>query len=956
MRSPALRVLLAAALLPACNVTVPWSEGETAPSGVGGPSSVSVSPAALSFSAAPGDPTPPAQVLTVSVTGVVYVDVEWTGDAVASASFAMTGAAAGEIRVLPAPTGSAPSTRSGTVTVIGCADEACSRQVAGSPISVPVTYEVQASTFHASPSSLTFAYGQGAALPEGQVVSLSDSASGSAAWSVSVIHPTGATGWLRISPGSGTLPASPMISIAPQPTIAVGTHTAVAIFASAGGERRVNVTLEVTRPGLAASTASVGFSSFVGADAPPPAQEVEVTASGGAAIAYTTAVTYLTGGTGWLAPVVGGTTPARVALGVNAAATTAGTRTARVTFSPANGGTAASVDVTYTAAPAGIHAAPASLELRGYRGQTSPPSGALALTTDAGQVAFTAAATYGAGATGWLGWAGTSPAPTTLSATASETELAPGQYGATLRVTPANGAPALVIPVTYDVLAPPLAAVPAEVAFTVTAATTPDQIASAVTLSSADGPISWTASSPAAWIAVSPASGASSTTAVLDLSLVPAELAALPNGAHATAVRIEYEVGGAAVALDLPVTLALDLPRVRFASPATIVAGDAGAVILRGEALGDVEGLQVRFGGATVAAPAPASATELRLQPPAGLATGSHLVSVENGLGLTLSRAQVTVVAPTDRAAASVATTGAKTRLLFDDARGAAWAANRAEGIVERFTSTPSGWVRDTVAVEGLADLALSPDGTRVVALGTSLHELDPDAATLSATPTISFGANDWRLAFANDGVGVLVNRASSWGCVGYDFLARRTFSLGAACANTYGGGVGATGDGRRVVVVSFGLSPNPPLGWYDASAGAFVSSAIQLGANWIAADRTGDRVFALNDFYSYVPSYTNGVYDAAGTLLGRLSPSTARAVLSPDGTRAYAYDTSLKIRTYDLTAAPAAGVFPELGAAGGVLPATSPGAHAGVRMAIAADGRTLFLAGNGGFVVHPLP
>jgi len=254
---------------------------------------------------------------------------------------------------------------------------------------------------------------------------------------------------------------------------------------------------------------------------------------------------------------------------------------------------------------------------------------------------------------------------------------------------------------------------------------------------------------------------------------------------------------------------------------------------------------------------------------------------------------------------------------------------------------------------------ALSPDGTRIVALGTSLYEIDPDSATLSATPTISFGANNWRMAFANDGVGVLVNRAASWGCVGYDFLARRTVGLGAACADTYGGGVGAAGDGRRVVVTSSGLSPNPPLGWYDASAGAYVASATQVGANWIAADRTGARVLALNDFYSYVPSYTNGVYDAAATYLGSLPATTARAVLSPGGTRAYALDHAAgRVRTYDLAATPdpVTHLFPELGTAGGVAPSVSPGAHAGVRMALSADGRTLFLAGDGNFVVFPLP
>jgi hypothetical protein len=55
----------------------------------------------------------------------------------------------------------------------------------------------------------------------------------------------------------------------------------------------------------------------------------------------------------------------------------------------------------------------------------------------------------------------------------------------------------------------------------------------------------------------------------------------------------------------------------------------------------------------------------------------------------------------------------------------------------------------------------------------------------------------------------------------------------------------------------------------------------------------------------------------------------------------------------FDLAAAPVAGIYPELGTPGRTAPVASPGA--GVRMALSADGQTLFLAGDQRFVVFPL-
>jgi hypothetical protein len=93
-------------------------------------------------------------------------------------------------------------------------------------------------------------------------------------------------------------------------------------------------------------------------------------------------------------------------------------------------------------------------------------------------------------------------------------------------------------------------------------------------------------------------------------------------------------------------------------------------------------------------------------------------------------------------------------------------------------------------------------------------------------------------------------------------------------------------------------------------------------------------------------------VYDASYNLLGTLPGTTLAVVVKPDATRAYTFDSTGQVRSFNLTAAPAGGPFPEVGS--GTTLAGNPGT--GVRMAISPDGGTLFLAGSSHIVVLPSP
>jgi hypothetical protein len=140
-------------------------------------------------------------------------------------------------------------------------------------------------------------------------------------------------------------------------------------------------------------------------------------------------------------------------------------------------------------------------------------------------------------------------------------------------------------------------------------------------------------------------------------------------------------------------------------------------------------------------------------------------------------------------------------------------------------------------------------------------------------------------------------------------------------------------------------LTSAPAVFRYTASTQTFSSAGVALNQNDVAPalDRAATRV-VLNG--------TN-VYDSGYQLLGTLPATTLAVVVRPDATRAYTLDSAAsQILSFDLTASPAGAAFPQVGSA--TAPAGDPGS--GVKMAISADGGTLFLAGSNQIVVQPSP
>lgn len=213
--------------------------------------------AALNWDLEEADPAG-AQFVTGSIEGVtepVFLFVEYTNTAISSAQFELTGTTTGRLTVNPRPWSALqPGTYQDRITVRACFDTACTRQVAGSPKSVDVTYRLRAAT--SSPALTLSQYGVAfAAAPHGrrltQAVTVRDTGNDSSGWTAS-----SDASWLRVT-GAGVSGGSMTLS-ADDTGLAEGQYLATVTLRSDNpritAPQTMRVGLYVTRQARAAST------------------------------------------------------------------------------------------------------------------------------------------------------------------------------------------------------------------------------------------------------------------------------------------------------------------------------------------------------------------------------------------------------------------------------------------------------------------------------------------------------------------------------------------------------------------------------------------------------------------------------------------------------------------------------------------------------------------------------
>jgi uncharacterized protein (TIGR03437 family) len=175
----------------------------------------------------------------------------------------VTGTTPATVQVAVNPTGLAVGTYGGSVTI-------SSAVAGGSPITIPVTLSVVTpQTPTVTPSTLTFTYTLGQAVPSGQTLQVQ---TGGIATPFSVTTQTtnGGNTWLAATPTSGTTPASITVNVNPL-GLAAGTYQGTVLIgaSSALAPVPVQVTLSVVQTGKPVITSiQNGASYLLGAVSP----------------------------------------------------------------------------------------------------------------------------------------------------------------------------------------------------------------------------------------------------------------------------------------------------------------------------------------------------------------------------------------------------------------------------------------------------------------------------------------------------------------------------------------------------------------------------------------------------------------------------------------------------------------------------------------------------------------
>lgn len=308
------------------------------------PDHFTVNTTSVVFNAYSEDVAPPApQAVTgaiVDVNSTVYLFITNSTNGLADVGLQVTSATTAQLILYPkAPTLLGAGDFQDTVTVKACTDPGGTNQISGSPKVISVTYHV--SGIAAAPAAVTLAAAEGhtsASVP----VAITNK-TGSNDWTTTIAYDGATQGWLGVSPASGSSTA-PILGFSGS-ALPAGTYTATVTFASGGRIRQIPVTYTV-RPNLGVGQSSLVFSAMTGQAALPPAQTVPLTTATGTTL-FSHAVTYGAGESGWL-HVDGGSAPGLLSVSVNTTGLAAGTTNqAVITLTPADGGTAAQISVSY---------------------------------------------------------------------------------------------------------------------------------------------------------------------------------------------------------------------------------------------------------------------------------------------------------------------------------------------------------------------------------------------------------------------------------------------------------------------------------------------------------------------------------------------------------------------------------------------------------------------------------
>jgi len=409
--------------------------------------------------------------------------------------------------------------------------------------------------------------------------------------------------------------------------------------------------------------------------------------------------------------------------------------------------------------------------------------------------------------------------------------------------------------------------------------------------------------------------------------------------------------------------------------PHVVTSGIAGQVVIRGHGLAGVN--SVAFGATPATSVTVVNDTEVHASYPTTLATGALSVTL-NGNAIA-SPGSIVALAPQSYTAQTLSFPEAPQGILatlYDAERSAllvaASFAQSSDNQLWLYTYSGGTWsAASELAISGLQTVTFSNDGSRLIALtGYSLLMLDPSAPALPALSTVAgpfpqsttVGSDYlYTIAPANDGNFVL--SSAIIGAHGPTSPLIYSPATGGAfisapgpmlLESSYTGGTPmlvSSADGSLVLAAQNGVSPAQPVYQYNPSTTLFTATSVSI--NQLSGQPPAmDSSAAKRVIYD---GSSNSVYDSNYALLGKIPGSVRVLAINRQGTRVYALNQDSTLHTYDLTAATVNGNYPEIGSGSAqTVPASS--ASTTLRLDIAPDGGTLFLAGDTGVAVIPAP
>jgi hypothetical protein len=488
----------------------------------------------------------------------------------------------------------------------------------------------------------------------------------------------------------------------------------------------------------------------------------------------------------------------------------------------------------------------------------------------------------------------------------------------------------------------------------------------------------WTASTSVPWLQLTQTTGNTTSANTLEAVVVPGAIQDFRNGVYPAQVTVTPSEGQP---LTMPVSLTVLRTQIDVVAPHIAVSSATDRdVIIRGAVFDAAAITGVTFGSDAATSYSVLSSTEIRATHPA-LAAGHYDVKLQGPAAAALSDATLIVVDPYTYAPARVQLfyPGDPVDILYEPEGQYVYVAMNRDTTIDyietfyRIPTTPPGpwqWFQYDTGYQDLYSMVAARNGTSVI---LSTENDSTSLAMLVSRPWPNMFVNDLNphtyslggptdyfrdIALASDGRAILI--------VGNETSASRPAYLSArlnrpgtpppaptppivpllAGANVfYDGTVGASLDGSRVLLAS---SAGGPAGShvyeYNASAGVLADTGLALTASDITMDRRGSRILMTDGDID--------VYSGTFQQLGSLPAGTLAAVLSPDGTRVYAFDSNEQLRAYDVSGAAVAplgtGPWNANGSAGDTQRRTV--------MTISPDGQTLFIAGSGAFLVEPIP